>query len=207
MKLARTLTAALAASSIAGAAWPAPDQIRIGYISTLSGPAGSYGEEMLNAYELGLEHTGGNLGGIPVELITGDDQAKPQIGIQLARQMMERDEVQFFSGLLFSHVGEAVNSVVLPAGRIVVATVGGSSVLAGEACQENFFIASWNTDTMFEATGAHLAEQGVERVAAIATNYQAGWDAVEGLKRGYGNAHRGKPARRRSRGDRLPQER
>ena len=39
---------------------------------------------------------------------------------------------------------------------------------------------------MFEAIGAHLAEQGVERVAAIATNYQAGWDAVEGLKRGYG---------------------
>jgi branched-chain amino acid transport system substrate-binding protein len=161
------------------------DTLKLGYINTLSGPAGAYGVEMLNAYNLGLEHTGGKLGGKTVELITGDDQAKPQIAIQIARQMLQRDDIDLMSGLLFSHVGEAVNSVILPADRMVVASVGGSSNLAGAGCEANYFIASWNTDTMFEAIGAYLKKEGVERVAAIATNYQAGWDAVSGLKLGY----------------------
>lgn len=164
-----------------------PDAIKIGYIGTLSGPAGSLGEEMLNAFNLALEHTGGKLGGIPVQVVTGDDQAKPQTAVQLARQMIDRDKVDFFSGLLFSHVVDAVNSVVLPAGKIVVASVGGSSAMAGAKCNETFFMVSWNTDTMFEAMGAQLAKDNVAKVAVIATNYQAGWDAVEGLKRGYGN--------------------
>ena len=187
MKLTKTLATTLAMALLAGNAFAQPDTIRIGHISTLSGPAGADGTEMLNAYNLALEQTGGKLGGIPVTLITGDDQGRPQIGIQLARQMIERDEIHFMSGLQLSHVGEAVASVVIPTDRLVVATVGGSSTLAGAACQENFFIASWNTDTMFEAIGAYLASKGIERVAVVATNYQAGWDAVAGLKLGYGH--------------------
>jgi len=165
-----------------------PDKIKIGYISTLSGPAGSFGEEMLNAYRLGLDMSGGKLGGIPVDLVIGDDQAKPQTAVQLARQMIERDKVSFFSGLLFSHVVDAVNALVLPQGYFVVASSGGSSETAGAKCHENFFIVNWNTDTMYEGIGAHLAKQNVDSVAAIATNYQAGWDAVSGLKLGYGKA-------------------
>lgn len=186
MNIVKTLAIALALSS-AGIApsYAAPDNIKIGYIGTLSGPAGSLGDEMLNAFKLALEHTDGKLGGIPVTLVTGDDQAKPQTAVQLARQMMQRDNVDFFSGLLFSHVVDAVNSVVLPAGKLVVASVGGSSAMAGAKCNENFFMVSWNTDTMFEAIGAKLAADQVGKVAVVATNYQAGWDAVEGLKKGY----------------------
>jgi branched-chain amino acid transport system substrate-binding protein len=186
MKFKRTLIAVLAAASLSSGAWGAPDVIKIGFINTLSGPAAAYGEEMLNAYQLALEERGGKLGGIPVDLIVGDDQSKPQVGIQQARQMIERDGVHLISGLLASHVTEAVNSVVLPTGKLVMAIAGGSSALAGENCRENFFVAAWNTDTMFEAIGARLAEQGAERVSVIATNYQAGWDAVAGLKKGYG---------------------
>ncbi|MBF9234856.1 ABC transporter substrate-binding protein [Microvirga alba] len=188
MRFTKTIGTALALMTSVAAAQAAPEKIKIGYISTLSGPAGSLGEEMLNAYRLGLEHTGGKLGGIPVELVTGDDQAKPQTAVQVARQMMERDKVSFFSGLLFSHVVDAVNAVVLPRDQIVVAPVGGSSETAGEKCNQNFFMVSWNTDTMFEAIGSQIAKSGIDKVAVIATNYQAGWDAAEGFKRGYGKA-------------------
>ena len=165
-----------------------PDKLKIGYISTLSGPAGSIGEEMLAAYRLAIDQLGGKIGGLAVELVTGDDQAKPQTAVQLARQMIERDKVHLFSGLLFSHVVDAVNGVVLPQGRIVVASSGGSSESAGAKCHENLFIVNWNTDTMYEALGAHLAKQKVEKVAFVANNYQAGWDAATGFKKGYGGA-------------------
>jgi branched-chain amino acid transport system substrate-binding protein len=71
---------------------------------------------------------------------------------------------------------------------MVVAPVGGSSDTAGAKCNENFFMVSWNTDTMFEAIGTQLAKDNVAKVAVIATNYQAGWDAVDGFKRGYKKA-------------------
>jgi branched-chain amino acid transport system substrate-binding protein len=163
-----------------------PDRISIGYIATLSGPGGLLGEEMVRGFRLMLEANGNRLGGVPVDLVVGDDQARPQVATQLARQMMERDNVHFVTGLVFSHVVEAVVASVLPTGRIVVATVGGSSELAGPGCNRNFFIVSWNTDTMFEAIGEHLKRQGARRVAAIAHNFQAGWDAVAGFKRTYG---------------------
>ena len=60
------MAAAVALAASTPMAQAAPDTIKIGYISTLSGPAGSLGEEMLNAYRLGLEHTGGKLGGVNV---------------------------------------------------------------------------------------------------------------------------------------------
>lgn len=186
MRLRNILMAGVAATALALPAAASSEQIRIGYISTLSGPAASLGQEMLNAYQLALELNDGQFGGIPVELVIGDDQSRPQVGVQLARQMLERDDVHFFSGLLFGHVVEAVNSAVQESGKLIVGQVGGSAELAGERCHENFFMASWTTDTMFEAIGAHLASEGIERVVAVATNYSAGWDAVAGLKRGYG---------------------
>lgn len=56
--------------------------------------------------------------------------------------------------------------------------------MAGKDCNANMFVVGWNTDTMFEAIGKTLS--GVDKVAVIATNYKAGWDTVEGLKRTYG---------------------
>ena len=123
MKLRRLLACALiaAASSVAFAA---PDQISIGFIAPQTGPGGNEGVAMVNAFKLGLEHLENKLGGIPVELVVGDDQAKPEVGVQLARQMIERDNIQILSGLLYSHVSEAVLGAVLPTGRLVVAVSG-----------------------------------------------------------------------------------
>lgn len=162
----------------------AQEPLKIGFISTLSGPQGATGEEMLSAYKLALEKTGNTLGGVPVELVVGDDQARPQVGVQLAREMIQRDGVQLFTGTLQGPVTEAVTSLVTAQGRFVVVPVGASSNLAGEQCNENLFVAGWSTDTMFEAIGEAL--KGKQDVAVIATNYQAGWDIVAGLKRTYG---------------------
>lgn len=164
----------------------AQEPLKIGFISTLSGPQGATGEEMLNAYKLALEKTGNTLGGIPVELVVGDDQAKPQVAVQLAREMIQRDGVQLFTGTLQGPVTDAVTSLVTPQGRFVIVPVGASSNLAGEQCNENLFVAGWSTDTMFEAIGEAL--KGKQNVAVIATNYQAGWDIVAGVKRTYGDA-------------------
>ena len=62
----------------------AEEPIRIGFISTFSGPSGVLGQELLDGFRLGVESLGGKLGGRPAMIIDGDDQTKPDVGRQLA---------------------------------------------------------------------------------------------------------------------------
>ena len=72
------LLAALAASLSAGPAL-AQEPIKIGFISTFSGPSGQLGQELLDGFKLGIKSIGGTLGGRAVEIVQGDDQAKPDV--------------------------------------------------------------------------------------------------------------------------------
>ena len=46
----------------------AADKVKVGFVSTLSGPGGILGVAIRDGFQLGIEHTGGKLGGLPVEL-------------------------------------------------------------------------------------------------------------------------------------------
>src|ERR1700739_271368 len=58
----------------------AAETVKIGFITTLSGPQGVIGEHMKNSVELALDHLGRKVGGLDVEVIYGDDQVKPDVG-------------------------------------------------------------------------------------------------------------------------------
>jgi branched-chain amino acid transport system substrate-binding protein len=55
--------------------------IKVGFISSFSGPVAAIGNDMRNSFELGLDHHGRKLGGLPVEVIYEDDQIKPEVGV------------------------------------------------------------------------------------------------------------------------------
>ena len=95
----------LAAALIAGAAFaPLASQaadatpLKIGFIGTLSGPAGALGQDQYDAFMLAIEQKGGKLGGVPVQVVREDDQLKPDIGVQAAQKLIERDKVQIITG-------------------------------------------------------------------------------------------------------------
>lgn len=71
----------------------AADKVKIGFISTLSGPGGVLGVAIRDGFNLALEHTGGKVGGLPVELIIEDDQQKPDVAKQLADKLTKKDKV------------------------------------------------------------------------------------------------------------------
>ena len=181
---AAVITALLAGLASAAPAWGA-DKIRIGFISTFSGPAGIIGKHMRDSVELALDHLEHRVGGVPVEVIYGDDQQKPDIGLQVAQQMLKRDDVDFVAGVIWSNVMLAVVPAVTGAGKIMVGTNAGASPLAGKQCNERFFTTSWNNDESPEAMGKFLQDSGVEELYVMAPNYQAGRDMVAGLKRYY----------------------
>jgi len=182
-KAMRAVAAGAAAVSLAlaGAA-NAADKIKIGFITTLSGPAGGIGKDMRQSVELAIDHLGGKMAGIPVEVIFGDDQRKPDVGVQVAEEMLKKNKVDFVSGIIWSNIMLAVAPVVTDAGTIMVGTNAGPHQLAGEMCNKRFFTTSWQNDSTPEAMGKHLQDLGLNDVYIISPNYAAGKDMVTGFK-------------------------
>src|SRR4051794_34108448 len=176
--------AALGALAFAGSA-VAQQSVKIGFITTLSGPPAIIGKHMKDSVELALDHLGHKMNGVPVEVFYGDDQFKPEVGVQLAEEMLKKNQVDFVSGIIWSNVMMAVAPVVTGAGHIMVGTNAGASPLAGSQCNELYFSASWNNDQSPEALGKFLTDKGVNDLYIMAPNYQAGKDMVAGLKRYY----------------------
>src|SRR5260221_1245078 len=179
------LLAAAAALALAASPAMAQQKIKIGFITTLSGPQGVIGEYMKNSVELALDHLGRKVGGLETEIIYGDDQTKPDVGVQLAEEMLKKHQVDFVSGIIWSNVMLAVVPVVTGAGKIMVGTNAGASPLAGSQCNELYFSTSWNNDQTPEAMGKFMQDSGVNDVYVLAPNYQAGKDMVAGFKRYY----------------------
>ncbi len=181
---------ALAGALAAALAFCAPamaqqQKLKIGFITTLSGPQGIIGKHMKDSVELALEHLGHKVGGVPTEVVFGDDQFKPDVGVQVAEQMLKRDNVDMVSGVIWSNVMMAVAPVVTGAGKLMVGTNAGPSPLAGSQCNELYFSTSWQNDQSPEALGKFLTDSGVNDLYLMAPNYQAGKDMISGLKRYY----------------------
>jgi branched-chain amino acid transport system substrate-binding protein len=181
--LAAGVLAALLA--FAPAALAQQKSLKIGFITTLSGPQGIIGKHMRDSVELALDHLGRKVGGLPTEVVYGDDQFKPDVGVQVAEQMLKRDQVDIMAGIIWSNVMMATVPVVTGAGKIMVGTNAGASPLAGAQCNELYFSTSWNNDQSPEAMGKYLQDSGVKELYVLAPNYQAGKDMVAGLKRFY----------------------
>lgn len=159
------------------------EQIKIGYIATMSGPTASLGTDILDGFKLGIKHCGDKLGGLPVELVIGDDQLKPDVGVQVANRMIEKDKVDMVTGIVFSNVMMAVAKPITDAGIFLISANAGPSPLAGKGCLPNFFAVSWQNDQTHEAMGKYLQDQGVKSLYLMAPNYQAGKDGLAGVKR------------------------
>jgi branched-chain amino acid transport system substrate-binding protein len=177
--------AVVAAFTVAGPAAAQQQKIKIGFISTFSGPQGVMGQFMKESVDLAVEHLGGKVGGVPVEIVYGDDQFKPEVGVQVAEEMLKKQNVDFVSGIIWSNVMMAVVPVVTGAGKIMVGTNAGASPLAGSQCNKLYFSTSWNNDQTPEAMGKFLQDNGINDLYVMAPNYQAGKDMVAGLKRYY----------------------
>src|SRR2546427_1196350 len=104
----------IAAALLAAAPALAQQKLKIGFITTLSGPQGVIGEYMRNSVELALDHLGRKIAGLDVEVIYGDDQVKPDVGKQFAGEMLKKHQVDFVAG---KDMEDGI--VVVPAPRVV----------------------------------------------------------------------------------------
>jgi branched-chain amino acid transport system substrate-binding protein len=172
--------------TIAGASTgTAQTTIKIGYINTFSGPIGLIGQDMYDAFMLKIEQNDGKLGGMPVEVIKQDDQFKPEVAVQIAEKLIEKDNVPIITGVAASNVMMAIYKPIIEKQVFLIGANAGPSPIAGAQCSPYFFAASWQNDSWAEAAGKYANDQGYKRMTLIASNYQAGKDGINGFKKFY----------------------
>jgi len=174
----------VASASILLAAGPVTAQqktIKIGFVSTFSGPTAVIGNDMRNSFELALDHLGRKMGGIPVEVIYEDDAQKPEVGKQKTDKLIESDKVDFIAGYIWSNVLLASLKPIVDSKTFLVIANAGPSQVAGEMCSPTVFSTSWNNDQTPQAMGHYMNQKNVESVFLIGPNYAAGKDMLAGV--------------------------
>ncbi|MET4424154.1 ABC transporter substrate-binding protein [Bradyrhizobium sp. 956_D2_N1_5] len=160
----------------------AGDTIKIGFVSTFSGPTAVIGNDMRNSFELALDHIGRKMDGKPVEVIYEDDGQKPDVGKQKTEKLVQSDKVDFIVGYIWSNVLLASLKTAVDSQTFLISANAGPSQLAGELCSPYVFSTSWQNDQTPAAMGLYMNQKGVKSVFLIGPNYAAGKDMLAGLK-------------------------
>jgi branched-chain amino acid transport system substrate-binding protein len=181
------VAASLVVASILTMSEPAlaADKVKVGFVSTLSGPSSALGIDIRDGFLLAVKLNGGRLGGLPAEVVIADDQFKPDVGKQLFERMIKRDKVDFMTGVVFSNILLAGLPEAVEGKTFYLSPNAAPSPIAGKECSPYFFAVSWPNDAYHEAAGQYATTKGFKNAYLIAPNYQAGKDSLAGFKRFY----------------------
>jgi branched-chain amino acid transport system substrate-binding protein len=177
----RLIAALAAATMLSGPALAQDDGLKVGLISTLSGGGAGLGTDVRDGFLLAVERSGRD----DIEVIVEDDQQKPDVAVRVADRMIQSEDVDVLTGLIFSNLAMAVVPSATAQGVFYLSPNAGPSALAGERCHPLYFNVSWQNDMIHEGAGAHANDLGYTNTFLLAPNYPAGIDAVTGFKRMY----------------------
>ena len=161
----------------------AAEPVKIGVITTLSGPGGYLGQDALDAFKLGI--VDGKLGGVAVQLLSEDAAMNPGNAKRIAERFLQAEKVKIVTGTIFTNVAEAIVPDVLEAGAFYVGPNSGPTEFSGKGCHKNYFTVGFQTAVPHRAAGLYANKLGYKNMFLLVPNYQAGKDAMEGFKQTY----------------------
>jgi len=157
----------------------ADEAVRVGMITTLSGGGAGLGIDVRDGFMLAMAQAGRD----DIEVIIEDDERAPDRAVQLADRMIQADDVDIMTGIIWSNLAMAVVPSATAQGLFYLSPNAGPSQLAGAGCNENYFNVAWQNDNLHEAAGAYANTAGYENSFILAPNYPAGRDALAGYQR------------------------
>ena len=132
-------------------------RVRIGVLTDLSGGyEQNSGNGSVEAARIAAEEFGGKVNGVPIEIVAGDHQNKPDVGVSVANRWFDVDKVDAVTDLVNSAVGFAVLDVAKAKNKTVLLTSAGSADFTGKACAPDNSI-HWVYDTYQMGKGIGLA--------------------------------------------------
>jgi branched-chain amino acid transport system substrate-binding protein len=151
------------------------DVIRIGIMNDMSGPyADNCGMGSVTAAKLAIEDFGGAINGKKIEIVTADDQNKPDIGVATARRWVEKDGVDAIVGCSASSIALAVSDIAREANKPYMLAGTASSDTTNAKCSP--MTTNWAYDTYTLSKGSVKAQldQGMDTWYFITVDYTFG---------------------------------
>jgi len=158
--------------------------IKVGMITTLSGGGAGLGIDVRDGFMLAIAQSGRD----DIDVVIEDDQRKPDVAVQLADKMIQSENVDVLTGIIWSNLAMAVVPSATAQGKFYLSPNAGPSALAGKGCHPNYFNVAWQNDNLHEAAGSYANSAGYKNSYILAPNYPAGKDALTGYKRFYEGA-------------------
>lgn len=158
------LAAALFFSSQAGAA----EILKLGLVTSLSDVAASRGQDFVEGFKIGVRSLGGRLGGVEIDLVLSDDQSRPEMAVQAAKRLIEREHIHLVSGAATPEIAQAAaDAVKSENGPIFISPAFGPVALAGADCRMGFFSLVPSDDAFLEALARQMKADGANAPAAL----------------------------------------
>ncbi|HWK14007.1 MAG TPA: ABC transporter substrate-binding protein [Rhizobiaceae bacterium] len=170
------------AFGVSGAALAEP--LKVGMITTLSGGGAGLGVDARDGFMLALKNAGDAAKEISV--VTEDDGQKPELAVQIADKMIQSEQVDVLTGIIWSNLAMAVVPSAVAQDKLYLSVNAGPSALAGAGCNANYFNVAYQNDNFHEAMGQY-ANETYKKTFIMAPNYPAGKDSLTGFKRYYKN--------------------
>jgi branched-chain amino acid transport system substrate-binding protein len=177
----KVFAAGLLGVSLATSGLAYAEPVKVGMITTLSGGGAGLGVDVRDGFMLALKLAGTT----DIEVVTEDDAMKPELAVQIADKMIQSDQVDLLTGIIWSNLAMAVVPNAVAQGKFYLSPNAGPSPLAGEKCHENYFNVAYQNDNFHEAMGNYAQSEGIKKMFILAPNYPAGTDSLNGFKRYY----------------------
>ncbi len=163
------------------------DELRIGFISPMTGIFAQIGKDMVNGFQLYLDQHGGKLGGADVKFIVEDDQGKPDAGVTKAKKLVLQDHVNMFIGGLLAPTGYALAPVSTEFKTLYISSVSSADDLTQRQLPKYpyFLRTSWTSSLPHHPLGQWACEQGYKKVVSIAADYAFGYEAQGGFQKAF----------------------
>ncbi|WP_136656537.1 ABC transporter substrate-binding protein [Nitratireductor sp. XY-223] len=177
----KLIAASLVGLGLTVSATALAEPVKVGMITTLSGGGSGLGVDVRDGFLLAAKMAGNK----DLEVIVEDDARKPDLAVQIADKMIQKEKVDVLTGIIWSNLAMAVVPSAVGQGVFYLSPNAGPSMLAGKGCHENYFNVAWQNDNLHEAMGGHANSAGFKKTFILAPNYPAGKDALTGFKRFY----------------------
>jgi branched-chain amino acid transport system substrate-binding protein len=139
-----------------------------GTYADLSGPGS------VVAAQMAAEDFGAAAKGLKVEIVGADHQNKPDIGSNIVRQWIDRDQVDVIVDVPTSSVALAVNQIVRDKNKVFLVSGAASSDLTGKACSPNTIHWTYDTWSLANGTGNAIVKTGGKTWFFLTADYAFG---------------------------------
>ena len=176
-RIARHFAASVALAAL-GLATPALAQdktVKIGVLNDMSSLyADIGGPNSLAAVKMAVEDSGLTKKGWKIDVLSGDHQNKPDIGVNIARQWIDAEKVDAIADTPSSGVALAVNNVVKEKNSVLLNSGAATADLTGKACTPNTVSFTYDTYMLANGTGKALTKAGGDTWFFLTVDYAFG---------------------------------